>query len=313
MATRGAQHRGRVWTEDEVAADCESSADHFRERRGTTDSLDDYLEQFASAEAAAERVIGQLSEILSDPADKELLVDIVSNKELYTALRYLTAPPISDDDLATMLHRRPTTAALNEDEAYAGGLVTILRANLDPKRFPWVSSGERPTRSQLQAATLASAVAIAIQRVQTKRRGDEKSGLEGAVERMLTALEFQKVASPRENIENVEDLPAPGTYMSEVTLGGHNADFVIGLRDRRRLALECKSSNSGINSRKRLNKEVCSDAAAWAEQFGNQVVTGAALRGVFESRYVLEAQATPLLIFWSHRLEDLREFIEAAR
>lgn len=101
--------------------------------------------------------------------------------------------------------------------------------------------------------------------------------------------------------------------MTGVTLGRHNGDFVVGLFDRRRLALECKSSNSALNSRKRLNKEVVGDASEWARQFGNQVVSGAVLRGVFDSRYVLTAQGTPLLIFWSHRLEDLRKFIESTR
>lgn len=313
MATRGAQHKGRIWTQEQIEADCATSADYFRERRGATDGLVVYLEQFAVAETAATTVIERLGRLTSTPADKELLIEIVSNKALYTALRYLTAPPISDDDLGTMLHRKPTPAAINEDEDYADELAGILESSLDPKRFPWIEEKRDPTESEFKAAVLATSVAVASQRVQTKRRGDEKSGLEGAVEQLLLALEFSKETSPLESIDSVEDLPGPGTFMREVTLGGHNADFVIGLHDRRRLALECKSSNSAINSRKRLNKEVCSDAAAWADQFGNQVVTGAALRGVFAPHYVADAQKTPLLIFWSHRLEDLKDFIEAAR
>jgi hypothetical protein len=97
--------------------------------------------------------------------------------------------------------------------------------------------------------------------------------------------------------------------MTSVTLGGDNADCVLGLADGRCLALECKSSNSAINSRKRLNKEVVKDAENWRRQFGNQVLAGAVLRGVSDPRYVHEAQTTPLLIFWGHGLEELRRFV----
>ena len=92
-----------------------------------------------------------------------------------------------------------------------------------------------------------------------------------------------------------------------------NGDCVIGLYDRRRLVLECKSSNSEINSRKRLNKEVVKDAKNWGGQFGAQVLTAAALRGVFKPGYVQEAQATPIMILWGNRLEHLKSFIESTK
>ena len=41
--------------------------------------------------------------------------------------------------------------------------------------------------------------------------------------------------------------------MAETLIGEHNADLVVGLHDERILALECKASNSEINSRKRIN------------------------------------------------------------
>ena len=43
------------------------------------------------------------------------------------------------------------------------------------------------------------------------------------------------------------------------------------------------------------------------------MVPAVALQGVFKDRYVAEAQATPMLIFWGHRLDDLRTFVEATR
>jgi len=37
------------------------------------------------------------------------------------------------------------------------------------------------------------------------------------------------------------------------------------------------------------------------------------LQGVFKPGYVAEAQDTPMAVFWSHRLDDLRDFLETAR
>ena len=79
------------------------------------------------------------------------------------------------------------------------------------------------------------------------------------------------------------------------------------------LAIECKSSNSEINSRKRLNKEVVKNANGWTSNFGKLVIAGAVLRGVFKPQYDISAQETPVAIFWGHRLSDLAAFIRAAR
>ena len=95
--------------------------------------------------------------------------------------------------------------------------------------------------------------------------------------------------------------------------GSDNADLIVRLDDDRLLAIECKGSNSEINSRKRLNKEAVHNARAWLGRFGSdQVVPAVALQGVFNARYVAEAQETPMAIFWGHRLDDLKTFLTGA-
>jgi hypothetical protein len=303
---------GRQWTLEDIEADCIQSEQAFRLRR-TSEPLEAYLEEFTTAKEAANAVIDRLPEILTQPANSELLATLAADANLCTALRYLAAPPISEDDLDTLLTTKLSARALRTDPALADGLVSLIRATIDPRRFPWIVDGTAPTARQLYAAKLASAVAATIQKVQTRRRGDEKKDLEGAVETRLLEQRYTRVRTPGRAIQHVQDLPGQREFMASVTLGGDNGDFVIGLPDRRHLALECKSSNSAINSRKRLNKEVVKDAENWRRQFGNQVVAGAVLRGVFHPRYVLEAQSTPLLIVWEHRLDDLTDFIEATR
>lgn len=312
MASRGGVNRGKVWTIAEIEEDCQESTRLFRLRR-MNEPLGDYLAEFTGAEAAAEYVIDKLPVLLSSPTDRIELAKIVHNPAFNTALRYLTAPPISKDDLETVMCRSVTRTALSKDQEFAEELADLIRQTIDPKRFPWVAAGTTPTSEELHVAKVASAVVATCQRVQTKRRGDEKAELEGAVERLLDAMGFTRVPTPRGSIMHAEDLPQAGEYMVGATLGNDNGDCIVGLYDRRRLALECKSSNSEINSRKRLNKEVIKDAENWAAQFGAQVVTAAALRGVFKPEYVLDAQATPIMIIWEHRLDDLKEFIESTK
>ena len=95
-------------------------------------------------------------------------------------------------------------------------------------------------------------------------------------------------------------------------LGEPLARYLAAFDDGRLLAIECKGSNSEINSRKRLNKEAAQNARAWLSGFGGQVVPTVALQGVFKDRQVIEAQDTPMFNFWAHRLDDLCHFIRAA-
>lgn len=117
-----------------------------------------------------------------------------------------------------------------------------------------------------------------------------------------------KKCGPIKNLR--ADTPTPNEYMTEILVGEHNADLVVGLRDHRVLAIECKGSNSEINSRKRINKEVAQDARDWVERFGSDnFIPAAAIQGVFSPRYILQAQETPVVFFWGHRLADLRQLL----
>ena len=300
----------KEWTSLEIEADCAKAKADFRARR-TAGPLNDYLLEFPNAKAAADNVVANLSRILAVPADQTLLASIVSDPASFTALRYLAAPPISEDDLDTLLGSSLSATALRANAALADELVGLLKLSLDPKRFPWIATGKPPTATQLGAAKLASAVAAAIARVQTKRRGDEKEALEKDIEALLPGLGWTKVAKPRAAIKLLANGPKPGEYIPHCTLGDDNMDFVIGLKHGRMLALEAKASNSEINSRKRLNKEVVVDAQHLQGHFGTQVVSAAALRGAFKPEYVATAQSTPLVIFWGHRLDDLKAFLSA--
>lgn len=159
----------RKWSRQEILRDVEQAKELFRQRR-LEEPKERYLEAFKSLERANKKVVELLPGLLADPVDPRLLSSLIREEDLLTALRYLGAPPISTDDLETLLSNTlaPTLIAQNSDRAK--NLVDILRRILDPKRFPWIYENRPASRSEKNAAVLASCVAASAQRVQTSRR-----------------------------------------------------------------------------------------------------------------------------------------------
>ena len=76
------------------------------------------------------------------------------------------------------------------------------------------------------------------------------------------------------------------------------------------MPIECKVSNSALNSVKRLNNDAAAKAAQWLDALGKaQVVPCALLSGVFNKHNLEDAQNTGLAIFWAHNLKPLGIFI----
>jgi hypothetical protein len=66
--------------------------------------------------------------------------------------------------------------------------------------------------------------------------------------------------------------PSPGEFCGETRLAGTRADVVARLRDGRVMAIECKVSNSAVNSYKRLIHDTGGKAATWYRTLGNAQV-----------------------------------------
>lgn len=304
----------RKWSDAKIRKDAAKAKDLFRKRR-FDEPKERYLDAFKQLEKANKTVIDQLARILDDPVDPKLIASLVRDEHLLTALRYLGAPPISEDDLKTLIDNTLSPTQIAADPEHAKGVRDVIRHILDPKRFPWIYKKRRPTKKEKEAAILASSVVASAQRVQTGRRSAERDSVEGAVKELLVGLGCRQIASRQKGVQTLlTDAPKAGEFMVGCKVGEHNADIVAGLFDGRVLALECKASNSEINSRKRINKEVAVDAGYWVRQFGEQnLVPAAAIQGVFNPTYLIQAQETPVVIFWAHRLGDLRQFIETTK
>ncbi|MEK6803274.1 MAG: XamI family restriction endonuclease [Nitrospirota bacterium] len=308
---QGAKH----WSDAQIEKDAKLAKEIFRQKR-FQEPKERYLKAFEELEQANKKVIALLPQILADPVDPELIASLVQEEHLLTALRYLGAPPISTDDLRTMIDSTLAYTYIATNPDRAGMIRDVIRRILDPRRFPWIYENRAPTPIEEKAAVLASSVAASAQRTQTARRSDERDAVEGAAKAILISLRFQQVRSPRHGIQTLlgGDAPKPGYFMVSCKVGDHNGDIVAGLYDGRILALECKASNSELNSRKRINKEVAVDAASWIRKFGEQnIVPAAAIQGLFKPKYLIEAQETPVVFFWAHRLQDLQKFIRSTK
>ena len=242
-----------------------------------------------------------------------LQVAAIFRNQLSDALRYLAGPPTSEDDLKVLAEANSLAPSrLDADHAIAGRvLATILQA-LDTKRFPWLEEGRRPTDAERSAAILASAALITAQRVSTTRRNEGKDAQEQAVRDFLTGMGFTAV--PARPIRTLEDAPARGQFCAESMVGSRKADVPVRLFDGRLMPVECKVSNSALNSVKRINNDAAVKAKTWKIEFGiNQVVPVAMLSGVFKVSNLVQAQSEGLTLFWAHRLGSMGAFIEATR
>lgn len=303
------------WSEIEIKADVVASRADFRQRR-LGEPLQRYLDAFDDAEPILRPLMAGLSDVLAgSPCGLAVLRELWASETGCTAFRYLGAPPISTDDLKTMAEQTLSPRALVGDGESAARLLEVMRQIADPRRFPWLAQARAPTESEVLAAGLATGALMASQRVQTLRRGDEKAAVEGAVKGLLIGLGWQAKGRPAGGVQTLlTDSPPRRGFFTQTNLGSDNADVIVRLDDDRLLAIECKGLNSEVNSRKRLNKEAVQNARAWIERFGSrQVVPAVALQGVFNARYVAEAQDTPMAVFWGHRLSDLKAFLSTAR
>jgi len=78
------------------------------------------------------------------------------------------------------------------------------------------------------------------------------------------------------------------------------------------MAIECKVSNSTVNSYKRLVHDTGGKASHWYSQLGRaQVIPSAVLSGVYSTANLEDVQENKgVYLFWQHRLDDLAAFVK---
>lgn len=301
------------WTPEELTRDRQKAIEIFRKQR-VEEPLETYGEAF-------DRRQGQFEVLLEQTVDLTELgqhaIELLTTPHLRDALRYIAGPPISEDDLKTLAEAPTfTKSKLQADPAMAKRLIDTVISVVDLRRFPWLSRDgqhREPTEVERDSAILASAAIIATRDAEKLRRSESKDAQETLVEDLLETRGFIKVST--RNVRTLADAPRPGEFCRESTVVGSKADFVIGLHDSRIMPLECKVSNSAVNSIKRLNREAARKAEVWRGDLGSaNCVPGAVLSGVYYHHMLLDAQNRGLTLFWSHSLEtQLLDWLDSVK
>ena len=284
------------WTPDEFAQGVARGTEIFRELR-LNEAREDYSSHFNEAQSAVE----DLLELTTDLATLEQVGGkAIIDGGYLEAVRYLAAPPLSSDDLETLSGLRESQYAKPDKWPI---IVETIKTYIDSHRFPWIVDNHEPTEAERYAAIISTAAQIAAEKIRTARRNESKNEQEELVKEALLAANFEQVRA--REIRTSRSFPRLGEFCGESIIGSKKADVVVGLRDDRILAIECKVSNSKVNSTKRI-ADAAGKAKDWIEDFGTLgIVPAAVIAGVYNPKNLIAAQARGLTIWWSHDLDTM--------
>jgi XamI restriction endonuclease len=293
-----------VWTSEELEQDRLIAIEAFRCER-MEEPLEQYLESFDEYQGVVEELLETSLDLTQLDA---VALEVLCNRRLALAFRYLTGPMISADDLMTRAEAVMTPKRLRAKPEMVTRIVDVIRAGLDRRRFAWIADNREPTEHERAAAVLATASLIAHSRTGTDRRSEGKNSQERAVAERLTAAGLIQVN--RRDVATLRQAPMPGEFCLESKLGTRKADLIVTAADGRVVPIECKVSNSATNSVKRLNNDAAVKALSWKKDFGDtQVVPVAVLGGVYKLRNLTDAQSRGLMLIWAHHLDPLVEWL----
>lgn len=230
-------------------------------------------------------------------------------------LRSLTAPPISQDQFLLIC---PAWSKTSEKKgtrvrpAAAAAIALAFHARRARPLTAWLDAGRAPVTQELRRLFWAVAPLIASQQLQTIQRNRAASAQEGAVVAMLDRKGWTKLAAKR--LDTLGALPfmhySHKTKFATKSLTPQEVDLALGLQGTVVLAMECKVSNDGTNSIKRVN-DVIKKATAWKAHWGGFVKTAALLQGVIEPKDVYRLLDDDIEVFWSHDLGAFETWLDA--
>jgi hypothetical protein len=293
------------WSAQELETHRREAIADFIEVRNAEGSV-----RYRAAFADALDLTKRLFDATDDLAEFRSGAALADDPGLVRVARYLGAPPISGDDLNTLAGANIATRR-SLDADLASKAAEVIASAMDPERFGWLfDQGRAPTAIERDVALRWTAGLMAASEAQMSRRNVASGRQEAVVRALLASHGFNEVVA--KGIELTGGL-SPGTFSREASVVGIRCDVPVGLFDGRLLLIECKSSNSAVNSVKRLNRETGGKAQEWIRRLGERAVPAAVLAGVFQLGSLLAAQEVGTAIFWERDLSPLAEFTSAAK
>ncbi|CCE98473.1 conserved hypothetical protein (plasmid) [Sinorhizobium fredii HH103] len=317
-----------VWTDTELETEAQKALEEFVERR-LAEPGGKYLAHVNARRKAMMRLFKILAGVDPLNPDPAAVRAVLLDDELFDALRYVTGPPVSEDDLGVLVTRNVkglNKTDIKEKDEIPVDVLKLVCKLADPFRFPWVADRREPTGRELRTALAATMTMHAAQSLQTERRGHGKI-VEQRLETRLTELGFVKVTGGQKKKskkgEAAPAYPAKGritqpthhptypNFYGECVVYGRKVDLFIALATGRMIALEAKDSSSGLNSTKRLLNDTAAKAKHYAAEAGKNIISVALLSGVFKLSDLKAAQATGLYLVWAHDMDSFVEWIKA--
>jgi XamI restriction endonuclease len=298
-----------LWGTDVLDSGRLSAIAAFRQER-IGEPLERYLAYYETAREAVETILEMTVDLQQV---REIAAEVLGDKDLVDAARYLASPPISRDDLETVAGVSLAPTLVRADPERAAQLMEVILLGLDRERFPWLGEDREASIAEREIAVVSTSAMLAFRQVETWRRNEGKRSQEALVKDFLKEhCGFTEVSARK--IVNVSMAPEPGAYCGETDVGTRKADVTVRLWDGRLMPIECKVSNSATNSYKRINNDAAVKAVRWRQEFGTQnVVPTAVLSGVFALANLQYAQDNHLYLIWAHDLGPLGAFVEATR
>lgn len=293
------------WTRNQLADDLAVSIGTFRAER-IAEPKTFYEGRLTYREPHVREIVQWLRGFVRRTDSAAQTTAILTSADKFKALCYVASPFISKDDMKTLADSSLSQRDLRADQELREVIRQIIVQAADDHRFPWLDRDEDPAPTELDAAIMATLALMATQDASTHRRKTAKDGQEAAVRAALAAAGFHLDPS-RTRIDVVDEGPRPGQFSGERSVAGSLADVVATSTDGILIPIECKVSNSAVNSHKRLIHEAGHKAAVWHRAIPKCVPT-VVLAGVFNLDNLERAQNEGLAIFWQHRLGDLITF-----
>lgn len=245
---------------------------------------------------------------------RDLSASLTTTGRHLLVLRHLFAPPISQDQLKLILPSYPKGAEKNStklSKAAADGFAWEFARRRDPALTAWLAGNSDPSRPQVRRVLHTLTPMISSQIFNTMRRNRLSNEQEQAVEDLLVAKGWAKAVSVAVN--NPSDL-APNHFMRKTRCKTRTAtkevDIACGVNPSLLMAMECKVSNDATNSVKRVS-DVMDKTKAWNDKWGGFIQTAALLQGVVAYKDVARLLDSDVLVFWSHDLQPLSDWLDA--
>ena len=307
----------RSWTVDELKRDASKARWIFVEERRAALIREQglYSDWLARYQALVCELLAESDNL------RALTGSVLESRAFLDLARYLAVPPISLADLDTLTDscfkdwvKQKTDRGVRPKPRDFAAVAELISERLDMARAPWLAEKRAPTAPERQAYTVGVASIPATSKLTTKRRGERSGGQEELTREAIAAAGYLGVKLPGTLEDPVREMD-PGTYsLKSRKLAGTNMDVPVRLADDHAtgqlfLAIECKVSNSSVNSRKRL-LEVNGKRRKWdSSGLPHKFRTAAVLAGVFDVARLIEVQNDGVQIFWEHRLKDLTAFL----